>query len=125
MKCLSIQQPWAWLIVNGYKDIENRDWKYPPKFRGRFLVHAGIKFDVDGADFIRRERPDIRLPFTYDMGGIVGEATLVDVVTESDSPWFFGRLGFVLRDQKALPFRAMRGQLGFFPVKPPAAPGEG
>lgn len=25
MKCLSIQQPWAWLIVNGFKDIENRD----------------------------------------------------------------------------------------------------
>ena len=35
---LSIRQPWAWLIVNGYKDIENRDW--PTKFRGRMLVHA-------------------------------------------------------------------------------------
>ena len=36
---LSIRQPWAWLIVNGHKDIENRDW--PTNFRGRLLVHAG------------------------------------------------------------------------------------
>ena len=36
---LSIRQPWAWLIVNGFKDIENRDW--PTNFRGRLLVHAG------------------------------------------------------------------------------------
>lgn len=30
---LSIRQPWAWLIVNGYKDIENRTW--PTHFRGK------------------------------------------------------------------------------------------
>ena len=27
MKVLSIQQPWASLIVAGIKDIENRTWK--------------------------------------------------------------------------------------------------
>ena len=27
MKALSIQQPWAWLIVNGFKRVENRRWK--------------------------------------------------------------------------------------------------
>ena len=24
LKAISIRQPWAWLIVNGYKDVENR-----------------------------------------------------------------------------------------------------
>jgi hypothetical protein len=38
MKALSIRQPWAWLIVNGYKDIENRSWA--TKFRGPVLIHA-------------------------------------------------------------------------------------
>jgi hypothetical protein len=38
MKALSIRQPWAWLILNAGKDIENRDW--PTHFRGRFLIHA-------------------------------------------------------------------------------------
>jgi hypothetical protein len=26
MKVIVIRQPWAWLIVNGFKDIENRSW---------------------------------------------------------------------------------------------------
>ena len=35
---LSIRQPWAWLIVNGYKDIENRTWS--TRFRGKVLIHG-------------------------------------------------------------------------------------
>jgi len=26
VKCLSIRQPWAWLIIHGGKDVENRTW---------------------------------------------------------------------------------------------------
>jgi hypothetical protein len=39
LKAISIRQPWAWLIVNGYKDIENRIWA--AKLRGPVLIHAG------------------------------------------------------------------------------------
>lgn len=46
MKALSIRQPWAWLIVAGYKDIENRSW--PTNFRGRVYIHASRKFDEVG-----------------------------------------------------------------------------
>ena len=48
---LSIRQPWAWLIVNGYKDIENRNWK--TNFRGKILVHAAkgmTKAEYEDAD---------------------------------------------------------------------------
>lgn len=38
MKAISIRQPWAWLIVNGFKDIENRSWR--TKYRGPVLIHA-------------------------------------------------------------------------------------
>ena len=38
MLALSIRQPWAWLIVHGWKDIENRTWR--TRVRGRFLIHA-------------------------------------------------------------------------------------
>ncbi|WP_206002040.1 ASCH domain-containing protein [Paraburkholderia aromaticivorans] len=41
MKALSIRQPWAWLIVKGHKDIENRTWS--TRFRGRVLIHAGAR----------------------------------------------------------------------------------
>lgn len=114
MKALSIRQPWAWLILNAGKDIENRDW--PTSFRGRFLVHAskGMTRDeyenapiwiVDLPDFDQLER-----------GGIVGSVELVDCVRDSESEWFYGAYGFVLRDPKPLPFIPYKGALGFFDV---------
>jgi hypothetical protein len=39
LKAISIRQPWAWLIVNGYKDVKNRIWA--ANLRGRVLIHAG------------------------------------------------------------------------------------
>ncbi|MDD5394961.1 MAG: ASCH domain-containing protein [Thiothrix sp.] len=50
MKALSIQQPWAWAILNAGKDIENRDWYTP--VRGRILIHAGKKIDKGSIGFI-------------------------------------------------------------------------
>jgi hypothetical protein len=46
----------------------------------------------------------------------VGQAEIVDVVTASRSPWFFGPLGFVLRKARPLSFMPYKGQLGFFEV---------
>ena len=33
-----IRQPWAWLIVNGHKHIENRTW--PTRHRGTLLIQG-------------------------------------------------------------------------------------
>lgn len=110
--CLSVQQPWAWLTVNGFKDIENRDWS--TRVRGVVGIHAGLKIDRAGEAFVLRTFPLITLPDTYDVGGVVGRATLVGCVEESDSEWFFGRYGFVWRNPEPLPFMPCRGQLGFF-----------
>ena len=38
MKAISIRQPWAWLIVHGYQDVENRTWS--TKHRGPILIHC-------------------------------------------------------------------------------------
>ncbi len=114
MKALSIQQPWAWLIANGCKEIENRDW--PTKVRGQFYIHAGKKIDKDAIDWIRGEFPHIPLPSEFEVGGIVGQARIVDCITASDSPWFFGKFGFVIKDAIPLPFRPYKGQLGFFEI---------
>lgn len=109
MLTLSIKQPWAWLIVNGHKDIENRGWK--TELRGRILIHAGKKHDGSPAAW---DWPGIARPDHLDYGGIVGEAEIVDCVTASASPWFQGPYGFVIRNARPLPFRPFRGQLGFF-----------
>lgn len=114
MKALSIMQPWAWLIVNGKKNIENRDW--PTKMRGRIYVHAGKKMDPGAVEYIRNEYPDIALPDRYELGGIVGEVTITGCVEESTSRWFYGDYGFTLERGRPIPFRAYRGQLGFFEI---------
>jgi hypothetical protein len=54
--------------------------------------------------------------FNIQRGGIVGSVEIVDCVTDSDSHWFMGLYGFVLRDPLLLPFTPWRGQLGFFDV---------
>jgi hypothetical protein len=38
MRALTIRQPWAWLIVHGHKDLENRTWC--TSYRGPLLIHA-------------------------------------------------------------------------------------
>jgi hypothetical protein len=104
-------QPWAWLIINGYKDIENRSW--PTKYRGPVLIHAGKRFDGPN-DANEWGWPKIERPEDFYMGGIVGEAEIVDCVSESRSEWFYGPFGFLIRNACPLPFRACRGMLGFF-----------
>lgn len=120
---ISIRQPWAWLILNAGKDIENRDW--PTNFRGRVLIHASkncSRAEYDGAvDFLIArdlERRGGGLPWIdqFDRGGIVGSVEIVDCVTASDSPWFVGEFGFVLRNPQPLPFAPAKGRLGFFNV---------
>lgn len=114
MKALSIQQPWAWLIVNGYKDIENRDW--PTHRRGRIYVHTGKKIDKEAIDYIRSRYPEIPLPDSFDTGGLIGTVVICGCTVESESKWFFGDYGFMLEEPETLPFRPYRGQLGYFEV---------
>jgi hypothetical protein len=47
---LSVRQPWAWAIVSGYKDVENRSW--PTNYRGTLFIHAGQRLDRAGLDVL-------------------------------------------------------------------------
>jgi hypothetical protein len=118
---LSIRQPWAWLIVNGHKDIENRDW--PTKFRGLVCIHAGQKVEIEAAHAVQScihpvTSEDVLwdhfVPTGKGTGGIVGVAEIVDCVEASDSPWFVGRYGFVLANARPVDFIPVKGALGFF-----------
>lgn len=101
VKALSIKQPYPHHIFHDGKDVENRDW--PTKGRGWFILHAGVS---------KSELADSQMHLPR--GGIVGMARIVDCVTAMDSPWFFGKFGFVLRDAFPVPLIPCRGQLGFF-----------
>lgn len=118
MKAISIRQPWAWMILHAGKDIENREW--PTRFRGRVLIHAskGMTLgEYNDAAWYAGER-GVSVPHQNNVprGGIVGSVEIVDCVVRSDSRWFMGTYGFVLRNPVVMPFHPCRGALGFFDV---------
>jgi len=115
IKILSIKQPWAWLIVNGYKNIENRTWK--THFRGTFWIHAGKKIDKEAFTFYFQQFEKMPIVSDLEKGGIVGQAQIVDCVQKHPSPWYDpGGNGFVLIKQHPVKFIPLKGQLGFFNV---------
>ncbi len=76
MKVLTIREPWASLIVNGYKKYEFRSWK--TNYRGKILIHAGLSLESDNAIKFK----DYNL--NYGHGEIIGEATITDCILVDD-----------------------------------------
>jgi hypothetical protein len=119
MKVLSVRQPWAGLIVEGVKPVENRTWA--TRYRGPLAIHAGARWDDDGGlEVARRLLAAEGVPEWPELcgltGGVIGMVELVDCVSAHPSPWFFGPFGFVLTNASAMPFERMPGRLGLFEV---------
>lgn len=72
MKVLTIREPWASLIVNGYKEYEFRSWK--TNYRGKILIHTSSIMDKDMLDRFKDYNLD------YITGAIIGEAEIVDCI---------------------------------------------
>ncbi len=105
MKALTVQQPWAWAIIQGGKNVENRTqlWKY----RGPLAIHAGLSWADNGErdhrvrgivadhivqadenaarDWLRnRKMPRDFMAF----GAIIGTVDLVDIHTATEDCYF-------------------------------------
>ena len=124
MKCLSVCQPFAELIVQGKKTIELRKWN--TKFRGEFLVHAPQKIRLDDC-----KRLKIKSNLT--VGAIIGKVELIDVKEyenavqiKIDSKKHLtpnggsgNKYGFILQNPKQLRIPIpCNGQLNFFEFRP-------
>ena len=72
MKVLTIKEPWASLIVNGYKEYEFRSWK--TNYRGKILIHAGLTLEKNNILRFKTYNLD------YSHGEIIGEAILTDCI---------------------------------------------
>lgn len=137
MKCLSVRQPWAWAIVSGAKDVENRTWRPSPrllKAGDSFLIHAGKKFDLPGYRWILANHAALGLSMEaipsrdeFTLGAIVGAAIFGGTVADDsashprtapavlNSPWFFGPVGWLITEalDMAEPIPC-KGRLGLF-----------
>ncbi len=136
-KALSLRQPWASMIIDGPKRIENRFKR--TSWRGWILLHASTfwceKYNSGVYQFCRkngllemtRANPDgscteivrellQRVPV---QGGIIGAMHITDCVDESDDPFWMGPHGYVIDQVIKLPFYPCKGSLGFFNVSVP------
>ena len=120
---LSVRQPWAWAIIHAGKDIENRSWQavnHGLRQRGRIAIHASkgmTRYEYEDAnETICKITDRAHIPPARDLlrGGIIGSVEVIDVVSDSDSPWFSGPRGLVLRDPVPCDFIASMGMLGYF-----------
>ncbi|NWJ28327.1 ASCH domain-containing protein [Marine Group I thaumarchaeote] len=122
MKCLSVSQPFADLIISGKKIIELRKWN--TNFRGEFLIHTPIKIRIEDCKRLKINKKLVT-------GAIIGKAELYEVKKYNSvkeikadqkfhlaSKNFHGKtFGFMLKDVKS--FRipiSCKGKLGFFEI---------
>ena len=122
MKCLSVSQPFADLIISGKKIIELRKWN--TNFRGEFLIHAPIKIRIEDCKRLKINKKLVT-------GAKIGKAELYEVKKYNSvkeikadqkfhlaSKNFHGKtFGFMLKNVKS--FRipiSCKGKLGFFEI---------
>lgn len=125
LKALSVRQPWAWAIIHGGKDVENRN-KAPFGTRQllgrRIAIHASrgmTQHEYEGArEYMLKLGVECPRPDELVRGGVIGTVRLIDIVSERPSRWFFGPRGLVLDHPHAVEPVASKGQLGWFNWEP-------
>lgn len=124
MKCLSVRQPWADLLVRGPKDVENRTWS--TTHRGWILIHATKGKHPEEYAAARKKChqlgciEDLRGRSELPHGFIVGRVWLRAIRDAVSSPWHVpGQRGWYLDDWEYLktPIE-YSGQLQLYDVDP-------
>ncbi len=86
MKCISLTQPWASLVILGHKGVETRSWR--TKHRGPLLIHASRKFPAEAQALCNVEPFRTALqgaaPSSLPLGQVLGSVLLLDCVPTND-----------------------------------------
>ena len=140
IKALSLKQPYAWLIANGYLLVDDRSWG--TQYRGPVLIHASQGVYAEYYDYLCTHT-DIPLPGKdkLERGGVVGIANLVLCCRPDNLPASISReqrahfngvhqqyFGFLFEQATPIALLPCRGKLGMFDIDldtllatPPAA----
>jgi hypothetical protein len=143
MKAISLKQPWAFLVVHGYKPIEFRYRR--DKFRGECYVQASKTFDDWGYEWLLQhpELPGVDqvehamwCPKTdTDFGSLVGKITITDCISVEQANLFYpdemwltvcqrtlGDIAYIIKNPIAFPYGIpCKGKIAplFFEVEEP------
>jgi len=135
VRALTVRQPWAWAIVHGGKDVENRSRNVAGEYRGPVAIHAGLNFEKDNeASRAHHAAHGTEKPTELKFGAVIGVVDLVGVheAVDSDlgqglrgvcctSPWGQSDAGvhLVLANPRPLPRPVpAKGRLGLWTPDP-------
>lgn len=144
MRALTLHRPWPWAIFHApqerRKRLENREWPPWPSIVGQVIaIHAGKKWDEDGAAMILEETGFAAVEANdsdrWHAEGIIGTARVIGWIEGEDPDhlktvglvppgliqqqlrWHFGPFAWVLDEDKALPAPIpCRGMQGMWTV---------
>ncbi|MFD6699714.1 MULTISPECIES: hypothetical protein [unclassified Microbacterium] len=71
MRILTVRQPWAWAIVHGGKDVENRKTNIAGDYRGPVAILAARADAENASEDVWKDHADFYRKY-YRMRGIVG-----------------------------------------------------
>jgi hypothetical protein len=80
VRCLTVRQPWAWAIMEGVKDVENREWA--TMYRGPLFIHAAVvpAFKWAPGQILDDDETELPPMAELEYGAILGVVDLVDCV---------------------------------------------
>ena len=108
-RVLSIHGPWAWAIIFGGKDVENRSWS--TEHRGPILIHASSRkfsgaglVEVRGAIARCSGMPLAEVPVEFPRSTMLGMVDVADCRNSVWSPWGapLGQMNWVLENPRRL-----------------------
>jgi hypothetical protein len=127
LRAIAIRQPFAWAVIHGGKDVENRSARarrlFEPAVGERVLIHASKTMTAAEYENATAFMASIgvRCPQreALQFGGVIGSVFVRDIVTRSDSPWFRkGAIALTFADARPEAFTPVHGQTGLFWVQP-------
>jgi hypothetical protein len=127
-KALSLKQPYAWLIANGYLLVDDRTWG--TQYRGPILIHASKGIYQEYYNYIK-SNTDVPISAADKLGygGVVGIAHLVLCCRPGELPEGISRqqrvhfggvhqayFGFLFEQATPLALMPCPGKLGIFEI---------
>lgn len=108
---LSVRQPFAHMLVRGYKIVECRSWT--TNYRGPIYIHASMKVEKEAMAYYRKvEKKHHSMKAWLRTGGIIGRVMLKSIYWDKYDRCYVWRL----TSPKALKFRKLTGQRGLFNI---------
>ncbi|MFF2054144.1 hypothetical protein ACFVU2_21235 [Leifsonia sp. NPDC058194] len=91
MRILTVRQPWAWAIIHGGKNVENRVRNIAGTYRGPVAIHVGLQYDAawssraldDAMQASGARLGNPPMPWWSDEGHIIG---VIDIVGGHHGP---------------------------------------